>query len=86
MVRDRMAQVGVGVNDGYGPTADYVFGPPPPVLEQPEPDTASESHTTVPTPHESSPKRAPAGLLTPISPPTSTNPLPQTNYRCFLLQ
>ena len=66
-------------NGGYAPSVDYIFGAPPPVPEQSEPDTASESHTTVPTPHKSSPKLAPAGLMTPIPPPTSTNPLSQTN-------
>jgi len=64
-------------NDGYPASlVDNIFGPPPPVLEQSEPDTASESHTTVPTPHKSSAKRAPRPL-TPVSLPTSTNLLPQ---------
>jgi len=66
-------------NEGYIPVVDYVFGPPPPVLEQSEPDTSSESHTTVPAPRKSSPKPAPPmGLMTPVSRPTSANPPPQT--------
>ena len=69
----------LGQNDGYGLAVDYVFGPPPPVLEQPEPDTSSESHVTVPVPRRLSPKVAPIELITPASPPTSTNALPHTN-------
>ena len=59
-------------NDGYDAAHDHIFGPPPPVPEQSEPDTASESHTAAPTHHKSSPKLA---LITSISPPT----LSQTN-------
>ena len=69
----------LGQNDGYALAVDYVFGPPPPVLEQPEPDTSSESHATVPVPRKLSPKVVPIELITPASRPTSTNALPQTN-------
>jgi hypothetical protein len=69
-------------NDGYFPTVDpgfdFVFGPPPPVPELSEPETASDSHTAEPPPHKTSPKTAPVGLLTPISPPR-TKPLPQAS-------
>src|SRR5258706_1671101 len=65
-------------NDGYAPAVDYVFGPPPPVLEQPEPDTSSESHVTVPVLRMLSPKVPPIELMTPVSPPTSANALPQS--------
>jgi len=63
-------------NDGYPASVDYVFGPPPPVLALSEPDTVSESDMTVPTPYKSSLKRA---LVRPLTPPTSTNILPQIN-------
>ena len=66
-------------NDGYAPAVDYIFGLPPPVLEQPEPDGSSESHVTVPAPHKLSPKVGPIEFMTPTSPPTSANGLPQTN-------
>jgi hypothetical protein len=69
-------------NDPYGPTADYIFGPPPPVLEQPEPDTSSESHVSVPATRELSPKVPPIVLVPPVSPPISASP-PQTNADTF---
>ena len=62
----------MGQNDGYAASHDHIFGPPLPVPEQSEPDTASESHTAAPTHHKSSPKLAP---IASIAPP----PLSQTN-------
>lgn len=66
-------------NDGYVPAVDYIFGPPPPVIEQPEPDTESESHysqLTAPVSRNLSQK---AVAMTAISPPPSVSPLPLTN-------
>ena len=57
----------LGQNDGYALAVDYVFGPPPPVLEQPELDTSSGSHVTVPVPRRLSPNVGPIELITPAS-------------------